>query len=72
MPPVRVLFVGDDQQFNDFVKLYVEQVLQIHANLLDEEEDEDFESDSEANGEEIAGESTNSLDFNSKATRLLK
>ena len=27
MPPVRVLFVGDDQQFNDFVKLYVEQVL---------------------------------------------
>ena len=51
MPPVRVLFIGDDQQFNDFVKLYVEQVLQIQANLLEDEinsEDHD-EFDSSAN-----------------------
>ena len=33
MPPVRVLFIGDDQQFNDFVRLYVEHVLNIHLNI---------------------------------------
>ena len=40
MPPIRVLFVGDDQQFNDFVQLYVEKVLQIKNNLKNENEDE--------------------------------
>ena len=29
VPPIKVLFMGDDEAFNDFVKLYVEQVLQI-------------------------------------------
>ena len=43
LPPVRVLFIGDDQQFNDFVKLYVEQVLQIQANLIEEEPEEIFD-----------------------------
>lgn len=38
MPPIRVLFVGDDQQFNDFVQLYVEKVLQIKNNLKNEDE----------------------------------
>ena len=38
MPPVRVLFAGDDQQFNDFIKLYVEQVLLIQANLAVDDE----------------------------------
>ena len=27
IPPLRVLFVGNDCQFNDFVKLYVTKVL---------------------------------------------
>ena len=51
MPPIRVLFVGDDQQFNDFVQLYVEKVLQIKNNLKNEN-DED--------GEEMADEFTDS------------
>lgn len=38
MPPVRVLFAGDDQQFNDFLALYVENVLLITANLVKDEE----------------------------------
>lgn len=44
LPPVRVLFVGDDQTFNDFVKVYVEQVLQIQANLV-EDDNELFSDD---------------------------
>ena len=49
MPPVRVLFCGDDQKFNEFVQLYVEQVLLIQANL-EEEDDEDEEDASTIRG----------------------
>ena len=55
MPPVRVLFIGDDQQFNDFVRLYVEHVLNIHLNIkkgIDDQESaqgSEFESDSDLN-----------------------
>ena len=27
LSPIRVLFVGNDLEFNDFVKIYVEKVL---------------------------------------------
>ena len=41
VPTVKVLFMGDDETFNDFVQLYVEQVLQIQPNLASNGEFED-------------------------------
>lgn len=37
IPPLRVLFVGNDCQFNDFVKLYVTKILQLKPILLSDQ-----------------------------------
>ena len=34
IPPLRVLFAGNDSQFNDFAKVYVEKILQLKPILL--------------------------------------
>ena len=48
VPPVKVLFMGDDESFNDFLKLYVEQVLQISPVLASSDEfDEDMATEFE-------------------------
>ena len=43
-PPIRILFAGDDSEFNTFVSKYMEQVLGIDVEShLDDGMDEGFE-----------------------------